>query len=233
MKRIQKRGCPHEYTAWCSRVKATDKEDYREMPKDTRRALLAVLVAEQGCLCAYTMKRISVGSSHVEHIKPESLCRADEVGSDLDYGNMVACFPREGMERRYRYGAQTKDNWWEHDGADFVSPLHRNCETRFRFDLEGNVAGVGVAASTTVRVLRLDHPSLTEERRRVIEEFVYGESGDDPLSEAKATRAIQDICELDGAGRFHEFCVAIRDALGDHVKSLKKLAQKRKFARRK
>jgi uncharacterized protein (TIGR02646 family) len=233
MKHIQKRGCPHEYAAWCSRVKGTDKEDYREMPKDTRGALLAGLVAEQGCLCAYTMKRIAVETSHVEHIKPESLCRAERVGSDLDYGNMVACFPREGMERRYRYGAQRKDNWWAKDGADFVSPLDRNCETRFRFDLEGNIAAVGVAASTTVQVLRLDHPSLTEERRRVIEEFVYGENGDSPLTEAKAKRAIQDICKLDGADRFYEFCVAIRDALGEHVKSLKKLAQKRKFARRK
>jgi uncharacterized protein (TIGR02646 family) len=190
------------------------------------------LLNEQGWICAYTMKRIDDANSHIEHIKPETLCRADQKGSDLDYDNLVTCFPLWGMDRKYRYGAQQKGDWWKNDGREFVSPLHPNCETRFRFDLEGNIAAVNghKSAQKTIQVLGLDHGTLTEERRRVIEEFVYGETRDNPLSQTQASRAIGTICERDGAGCFHEFCMAIRDALVEHMKVLRKLARKRKFA---
>jgi uncharacterized protein (TIGR02646 family) len=195
---------------------------------------LAALITEQGALCAYTMRRIGADSAHVEHIKPESRCRADQPESDLDYGNMVACFPREGMQRAYRYGAQKKDNWWENDGAEFVSPLHPACEHRLRFGLDGKITAVikHLAALATIKVLALDHESLTEDRKRVIEEFIYGPQGDDPLSSANAQRALQTICERDRQGRFYEFCIAIRDALEAHVKAIRRLAQRRRAARR-
>ena len=140
MKHIQKAGAPCGYSQWCATVTGTNKADYRELPATEKQALLAALIIEQGALCAYTMRRIEADSAHVEHIKPESRCRADQPESDLNYGNMVACFPREGMKRAYRYGAQKKDNWWENDGAEFVSPLHPACEHHFRFGLDGKIA---------------------------------------------------------------------------------------------
>lgn len=33
------------------------------------------LLREQGFICAYTLKRISLDSCHIEHLKPEELCR--------------------------------------------------------------------------------------------------------------------------------------------------------------
>jgi uncharacterized protein (TIGR02646 family) len=184
MKHIQKEGCPRAYSQWCAAVAGTNKADYREIPTTEKQALLAALIKEQGALCAYTMRRIGTNSAHIEHIKPESRCRADRPGSDLDYGNMVACFPRDGMRTAYRYGAQKKDNWWENDGAAFVSPLHQACERRFRFNLDGKIMAVAShsAAMTTIRILGLDHESLTEDRKRVIEEFIYGSQGNNPLS---------------------------------------------------
>ena len=234
MKFVQKSGEPYAYGGWCRSVAGTIKEDYREMPSNLRAAMLEALIKEQGSLCAYTMKRISSDSSHVEHIKPESLCRDECRGSDLDYLNMVACFPKEGMSRRYRYGAQEKDNWWENGGAEFVSPLHPNCERRFRFDLEGNIQAVNgqSAAMTTIRVLALDHDTLCEDRRRVIQEYVYGPGGDEPLSVAEASRASSIVCSANAAGTFCEFCIAIRDALAEHVANLARLSQQRRFARR-
>jgi len=115
-----------------------------------------------------------------------------------------------------------------------VSPLHPVCERRFRFDLNGNIVAVAnhPAALATIRVLALDHESLTEDRKRVIEEFIYGPQGDEPLSPAHAQRALQAICERDRQGRFYEFCIAIRDALEAHVRVLLRLAQRRRAARR-
>src|SRR5437879_5908380 len=106
MKYIQKHGQPHAYTSWRNQVKGTAKNNYTELPTALKQSLLAALLAEQGFICAYTMKRVALNTSHIEHIKPETICRAELAGSDLDYENLVACFPRADMGRRYRYGAQ-------------------------------------------------------------------------------------------------------------------------------
>ena len=88
------------------------------------------------------------------------------------------------------------------------------------------------AALATIRVLALDHESLTEDRKRVIQEFIYGPQGDDPLSPANAQRALQTICERNSQGRSYEFCIAIRDALEAHMRALRRRAQQRRAARR-
>jgi uncharacterized protein (TIGR02646 family) len=232
VKYIHKGGRPRAYAEWCDKVVGTDQEDYRDLPGVTKQALLKALIQEQGALCAYTMRRIEEGSSHVEHIKPQSLCRTECRGADLDYGNLVACFPREDMMKLFRWGAQRKGNWWG-EGA-FVSPLHPACERRFHFDLDGNIATAGndAAARTTVQVLGLDHPGLTEERGRVIQEYLFGPNGDDPMSRAQATRAEEVVCNRDGRGIFIEYCVAIRYALRQHLALLDRRARKKKALRR-
>ena len=231
MKYIQKTGAPHEYMAWCRRVRGTPSEDFRSLQNPEKASLHEALLQEQGWLCAYTMRRVGNDSSHIEHIKPESLCRLARAGSDLDYENLVACFPRDGIGGEYRYGAQKKGDWWADDGHDFVSPLQQNCETRFRFDIDGNIEAVGnyPAAVKTIRVLALDHPSLTEDRKRVIFEYVFGESGRDPLSKAQVLRVINEVLQRDGRYRFREFCLAIRHALVEYLEQLAKRANRRRF----
>jgi uncharacterized protein (TIGR02646 family) len=235
MKYVRKAGEPHEYREWRNQVRGTQDENFPNGLRNPLKARLhAALIHEQGFLCAYTMKRIGQETSHIEHIKPETLCRAECVGSDLDYWNMVACFPREGMRRTYRYGAQERDDWWENGGADFVKPLDPNCEKRFRFDLDGNIAPVNghAAATKTIEKLGLDHPTLTEDRKRVIREFVFGKDGNDPLSPQSAEHHSAIICAASNRGEFQEFCVAIRDALQLHLRDLSRQARRRNFARR-
>ena len=234
MKYIQKTGCPHSYSEWCAQVAGTGKSDWREVPSAEKELILTAMIADQGGLCAYTMRRIDNDSSHVEHIKPQSRCREDLPGSDLDYTNLVACFPRDGMKARFRYGAQSKGNWWDNDGAEFVPPLQPACEQVFRFKLDGEIEAIGnrTEAITTIEVLALDHTSLTEDRKRVIEEFIYGRTGDAPLSSGSALRARDTICARKRNGLFHEFSVALRAALEEHIAILKKLRQRRRYARR-
>jgi len=234
MKYIKKAGAPLDFVAWRRLMRDTPNEDFGNLQNPEKMNLREALLQEQGWLCAYTMRRIDSDNSHVEHIKPEWVCHLEGVGVDLDYSNLVACFPRDGMTRQCRYGAQQKDDWWDNNGTDFVSPLHPSCESKFQFDLDGSiraVRGTG-AALTTIRVLRLDHPNLTEDRRRVLQEFIYGPNGDNPLSVARASRAIPLICHREGAGSFYEFCIAIRDGLNQHIQHMNSLARKRRFARR-
>ena len=231
MKYIRKGRPPHDYIAWCNQVRDTSNENYACLQNPQKRSLHRALLREQGWLCAYTVRSVDEGSSHIEHIKPESVCRSERMGLDLDYKNLVACFPRDGTAGNLRYGAQLKGNWWQNDGVEFVSPLQRNCEARFRFDMDGNINAVhnNSTAVNTIKVLGLDHKSLTEDRGRVIREFVYGPNGQNPLSPAQAQGAISRICNLNASGRFHEFCVAIRDALREHLQQLRKLAARQRF----
>ena len=83
MKHIQKAGAPRGYSQWCATVTGTNKADYRELPATEKQTLLAALITEQGALCA-SVRRIGADSAHIEHIKPESHCRADQPESDLD-----------------------------------------------------------------------------------------------------------------------------------------------------
>lgn len=234
MKQIQKTGRPHAYSQWCTEVAGTQKADWREVPSEQKRIVLGALIAEQGGLCAYTMRRIDQSSSHVEHLKPQRRCRADEEGSDLDYANLLACFPRVGMKAGYVYGAQLKSGWWADDGVDFVSPLKPACEKLFRFSLDGAVepAGDRVDACNTIRVLGLNHKSLAEDRKHAIEEFIYGPAGDSPISRAKAQSARKAVCDRAADGLFREFCVALRDALGEHLTGLAKASRRKRYARR-
>lgn len=232
MKHIKKTGIPQQYSDWCKRVKGKENEDYGSLQNPEKGILHQALILEQGYLCGYTMRRIDNESSHIEHIKPEYLCREEERGSDLDYENMIACFPRQGMISKYRYGAQQKDKWWEDRGAQFVSPLNPNCEKLLIFNLKGEIASYNNNgnAKKTIEVLKLDHKSLTEDRRRAIEEFIYGSEGYDPISHSTAVLAIQEIIKPLSNGEFVEFCIAIRYALNEYIQILRRIAAKRKYS---
>ncbi|CCH55572.1 hypothetical protein BN8_04839 [Fibrisoma limi BUZ 3] len=230
MKYITKQGAPRNYLDWCKANEGLNNEDYRCLQNPEKASLHETLIKEQGGLCAYTMRRIAVSSSHIEHIKPETLCRAELRGSDLDYNNLVACFPKEGMTNPFRYGAQEKGDWWEDDGRDFVSPLHKNCEPKFIFNLKGEVAPFkgDHQAKKTIEVLKLDHNSLIEDRERAIKEFIFGPAGDSPLSPKKVDQAIRAVCERNKSGQFREYCVAIKHALMEYTRQQKKAAKKKK-----
>ncbi len=232
MKYIRKARTPRAYSEWCAVVAGTHQADWRVVPSAEKRHVLASMIEDQGGLCAYTMRRIYEQSSHVEHIKPQSRCRQDLSGSDLDYANLVACFPRKAS---CRYGAHQKGGWWEDDGAQFVSPLHSVCEQVFRFRLDGEIEAVDnrVEATTTIEVLGLDDPSLTEDRKRAIDEFIYGSTSRDPMSPGDARRVLIRICDRTHDGTFYEFCVALRAALIAYLEHLAKLQRRRKHVRRK
>ena len=234
MRHIVKGPQPAKFQTWCAAVRGTPDEDYARLPAAEKADLLAALVYDQADLCAYTMRRVSVNLSHVEHIKPQAICRLEGNGHDLDYSNLVACYPRDGMSDRYRYGAQAKGDWWSDDPNDFVSPLDSRCEQRFQFAIDGSITARNdhAGAKKTISVLKLDHRSLTEDRKRVIAEFLYGEDLASPLGLQKSRQASRAICARLPGSSLVEFCVAIRDALNLHAAQLEKQNKRRAAARR-
>ena len=231
MKQINKVKQPEEYSNWRNQMARQPNEDYRNMPSDIRGVLLNHLIKEQGFLCGYTMRRVDFSSSHIEHIKPESICREDEKGSDLDIKNMIACYPKKQKknENQYSYGAIFKNAWWINDGVEFISPTAHNCQIHFDFNLKGEIISLNKNATTTIDVLKLDHKSLTNDRYVSINEIINGKTGSNPITKGMAERLLKEILVCNNKGQFIEFCVAIKCALVKHIQKLDKLAQKNKF----
>lgn len=232
MKYIRKhKAPPREYLNWCREMKGKNNEDYRCLQNPEKGILHNQLIAEQGNICAYTMKRIDKDISHIEHIKPESECRKDETGSDLYYTNLVACFPKDGMESKCRYGAQAKDSWWEEDGIHFVSPLHTRCQSLIQFNRKGEVLALGnnPDAINTISILKLDNDELTEERRRAISVFIEGKNGDSPMAKKFAETSISEVLKRRNDGSYFPFCMAIHYGLIEYIAYLEKISAKRRF----
>ena len=198
---------------------------YINLWKAEREPVKKSLLNEQGFLCAYTLKRIDFETCHIEHIKPEELCRKQiEQGegtlSDLDYKNMVACFPKSGVSgvsKEKYFGAIKKGDWWAGDGKAFVSPLDADCENHFTFNSKGEVHHTTRKGKITIDVLALNHRILVNDRKRAIDEFINRK----PLSKAHAERAIREITQRRKDG-FYEYCVPVKFALQEHIEKLKK-----------
>lgn len=217
MRRIVKTHAPQELVTWCE-----DNKDgnhcYGDLcGTDAHKVLKDVLIAEQGHICAYTGRVIARSSSHVEHLKPQSQCADWE---DVDYKNVVACFPADGGDTSYGYGAPVKAGWW--DETRFVSPLSDDCERRFRFAWSGHVhpsPDDHQAAYETINVLGLDNEELRKLRESRIKGFFgFGSrTRSKPLSIADANLALENIYQLDGNGRLTEFCFVLKQLLPKYI----------------
>jgi len=152
--------------------------------------------------------------------------------SDLDYNNMVACFPKEaprGIPKEMYFGAIKKNDNWENNGSDYVLPLQANCESNFSYDKSGGVEGTTDRGKNTVSLLALNHVVLIEERKTAIESFI---GKDNPIKKAKTTQAILEIDNLLG-DKYTEFCIPIKHALKEHLTYLDKIEKKLKYAKKK
>ncbi len=187
---------------------------------NAHKALKDKLLKEQGYICAYTGQEINASSSHVEHIKPKSQC---DDGEDVDYKNLVACFPSNGGDKSHGYGAPMKGDWW--DDQKFVSPLSDDCERRFKFSWNGRVCpnlDDDKAAETTIGVLCLDNGELQNLREAQIKSF-FGWSRRNPkgISDKDAQMALRNIDKIDSNGHLMEFCFVLKQLLPRYISGAK------------
>ena len=232
MKFITKRKEPLRLRAWRRLTKtfADASFDTHQFPKDE---VKRSLVDEQGGLCAYTMIRIDISNSHIEHLKPRTISKGEgKLHETTDYaGNLVACYPNTGLAETSAcpFGADfRKSNW---DSQLFVTPLDGTCENRFRFNTDGkvSVAESDSGARWTSETLNLNEPSLVELRRSEIRRHGLSLNAGTVVTASEARRIAEDVCRK-SRGQFAEFCIAIRHAALDYASKLEKAQQRRKFA---
>lgn len=224
MKFIQKTSPPDDYTNWCQGQEQIGVNfNYGSLQNPQKRSLHTALLEDQGFICGYTMKRVDRQTSHIEHIKPQHICEQEGPGIDLDYWNLIAAYPREGMKSNCRYGAQFKDRWWGNNGDNFHSPVKIYCELKFIFNLDGEIFPTDNQREdtiNTINVLKLDDPELTNDRKLAINAFIYE---DQPLTPEQVNEAIDAIWQPNDEGVLWEFCIAIHDALYEYKEVLQNI----------
>lgn len=222
MRWIEKRPEPKELAEWRSRYQNDLNFGYALMrlDHDVANAVTQSLIAEQGWICAYTGQRIERDSCHIEHINAQTHCAR---GEDVSYSNLAACYPAPNTGEAL-YGAHQKRDWpAPTERYLFVSPLHRGCEDRFRFNLRGKVSTRegDTAARTTVQKLKLDHKTLTALRREAIQSTLK----DLPIDKARQRLRYLEQKTTD---RLEPYCFALKQALHKHIQRLEYIRQSKR-----
>ena len=259
MKKISKTYPPTEYLQWLKSQEQLGEKDKlyfnydMGIERDPFDALKKKLIEEQGYLCAYTGMEISpdiknidgqitkIGTFHIEHLKPRTLCKEEQkdkktiISEDLDYRNMVACYPKDESDTSCSFGAKLKDDWWNEE--EFVSPCQDDCERRFTFSWKGNVSptlDTDYAAKKTIEILGLNKSSksssqqnnqtgeylIHDQRRDVIEAYfrIGTNSKTKMLTKKEAESLLRGIYKKDVNGHLQEFCFVLKQLLERHIK---------------
>lgn len=223
MRHIRKHGAPRELIQW--------KADNQNSPQNLvyngggfpAEAIRQSLLAEQGHLCAYTLRHLKTAaechkddhstshSCHIEHIWPQS--RYPE--QDIDYQNMVACYPPSGSRIACDYGAQKKADFDPAQGG-FVSPLHPSVESHFVYAKDGTIQGTTPEAHSTIQILGLNHPNLVHDRESIIKGWLHPKS-DRTRTAQEARRLMQELQKPDAQQCLQPYCTAAIQVLEKHA----------------
>ena len=222
MKRIKKTHPPRELLEWLKDNEGLDCSYSALQGKPAHKALKRHLLKEQGYICAYTGIEISEANSHIEHLKPQNSCKQEKglkkkYLDDVEYHNMVACFPEDGGNVSFGYGAPVKGGWWNE--SEFVSPCRKNCEKRFIYGWNGEIKFVDgdKAAETTIKILGLGTKRLKDKRSRYIAGFFGFSRKVKDLSQRDAKKLLAVISELPPTGPFKEFCFISEQLLPKYI----------------
>jgi uncharacterized protein (TIGR02646 family) len=220
---------PAAFREWRAGSQNDINYGYDLIPAGLRKCIKEALVAEQRGLCAYTGIGIDANRSHIEHLLPQAYCQR---GEDVDYMNMVACYPSPS-NGHVPFGALRKANWPSPGEQHlFVSPRSSGCESRFRFSIRGriSVADHDNAAQVTVNRLGLDHHRLEVLRKEAIDATLRRQGKNPPLLDlASARRRLTSLESAEIAGGLLEpFCFALKQALGSHILRLESIRKSKR-----
>ncbi|EPF1295411.1 hypothetical protein ACSQOT_001845 [Klebsiella michiganensis] len=210
------------------------------------------LLQQQHYLCAYTMIRLKKPvecddtnktrkSCHIEHILPQTraelVARADagEVvkqvinftpGEDIDFRNMIACFPPSADSIHCDFGASYKGDYDPYDNENFISPLAPSVDLHFKFLADGSIEPLSEKGQETIRALNLDHIELCHRRERVLTGAIYPRGTDHPISASEARRLAAEVLLPNADGCLREFCLAIHQVALVHAERLERRSRR-------
>ena len=203
MKRVAKQVEPAAFTDWKSKTSEAWQPRYGALQKPEKQALHAALLTEQGWVCCYCGRSISLLDSHIEHFRPQD-AREDLA---LDYGNLHASCIRETEPGAPLHCGHTKGN--DFDESCAISPQDTNCEHRFSYSAQDGTIYPSTmgdeCAAYMVGLLKLDVKFLCNRRAEALKDvfddaFVRSASDNDLVKLAHAYRVPDARGNLTGFG---------------------------------
>ncbi len=205
MKYIQKNTVPAELTAY----KALPGASFIDLIKnhsDIADIVRLSLADEQGYICCYCGRQIDgVSHTRIEHIFPKSVPEFKPM--ELDYENNLLAACDGGKQERLGDSSKTAADLYcdehKHDKIIPINPLNPICESKFLYDENGDIIGIGSDAEVTISLLNLNSVFLKNRRKAAINYYV-----DYPVSDWDAEYA--RLSKKDSSGRFEEFCFVLQ-----------------------
>ncbi|RKI30385.1 TIGR02646 family protein [bacterium 1xD8-6] len=219
MKKIDKGDSPEWFETWKQNCKDTIgreahyKKDFSSEDNDGKRRrqrLRNQLIEEQGYICCYCMKRISLDSSHIEHFWPKTFFPQ----IDLDYNNMFASCNGDGIIGIDGHCGHKKEDWWE---KDMIPPTEAEIEKIFQYSVDGRIHSVpgrpaANIAQEMITQMGLNSFHLKRNRREAIEN---SEVFDEEEYSDQDIRDFIDYYANKDNGFYIPYCMAIVDCLKD------------------
>lgn len=162
MRHFQKWVSPADFEAWKALANGDWQPNYGNLQNPEKRSLHQALLNEQGQLCCYCGRGISLADSHIEHFRPQEL-RED---LELSFENLFASCIRETEPGAPLHCGHAKGH--DFDEVRHVSPLDSTCERRFCYSLAGTILPEDDAAKSMADLLRLDIEFLRNRRMEVL-----------------------------------------------------------------
>jgi uncharacterized protein (TIGR02646 family) len=157
------KGAPHPHLeAWKAQANEDWQPNYAKLQNPEKRGLHQALLDEQGWLCCYCGRGISLVDSHIEHFRPQEQ-RED---LELSYENLFASCIRETAPSLPLHCGHAKAHYF--DEAQHVSPLDPGCERRFGYSLAGAILPMDDGATYMSKLLKLDIEFLKNRRTEAL-----------------------------------------------------------------
>lgn len=165
MKHVTKGAAPIDFETWKAQANEEWTPTYDNLQNPEKRNLHRALLAEQGSVCCYCGRSITLDDSHIEHFKPQERYEALQ----LDYTNLHASCLRGQQRSMPRHCGHAKDNGFDEDLH--IAPLDPSCERRFMYTFRGSIVPTDRGddrAKFMVDLLALDTSALQHLRNEVL-----------------------------------------------------------------
>lgn len=192
MRCIAKQTEPAAFSNWKKEANEQWQPSYGALQNPEKRVLHEALLNEQGNLCCYCGRRVSLLDSHIEHFRPQESWQT----LALTYENLHASCIREVATCSPLHCGHAKGGEFKEEFA--ISPLDEHCESRFIYSSQdGSIYATDVedaSAKFMVKLLRLDISFLRARRAEALKNvfdtsFVGSATNEELVSLAKAFRA--------------------------------------------
>ena len=187
---ISKGKPPKALSEAVAKMKATPdaSPDWRLVDSAVKSETLSALLKEQGSLCAYCMRKISLVSAHVEHYVPQSDAKASDESLLVDYHNLLAvCDGFVGNESGLTCDKARGDK------PLYVDPLRHDTLEGIRYRRNGEMYADGghEQVERDLQTLNLNQELLCRNRKAALE-GLYRTL--EKLGKNRAQKAVEGFC---------------------------------------